>query len=159
MDDRRARNAGDYAAIDLPDEQQLAGPAPEEALHALEERLGRPLPPSYRAFLALHDGWAMAFGGADLLSAADVDGGRLAERIGRWRRQAIAAGDAGAAHAVVVGAHPATATLLWLDPADMTADGEWAVFLDHHGEEGRWAGFAAWLEHIPDDDDDVDDDD
>ena len=32
-----------------------------------EERLGRPLPPSYRAFLSRHDGWPRFFEGATLL--------------------------------------------------------------------------------------------
>ena len=32
-----------------------------------EERLGRPLPPSYRSFLSRHDGWPRFFEGATLL--------------------------------------------------------------------------------------------
>ncbi len=35
-------------------------PAPEERLRALEERLGHRLPPSYRTFLAVSDGWRHA---------------------------------------------------------------------------------------------------
>ncbi len=35
-----------------------------------EERIGRPLPPSYRAFLARHDGWPRFFEGATLLGTA-----------------------------------------------------------------------------------------
>ncbi|HVJ15754.1 MAG TPA: SMI1/KNR4 family protein [Polyangiaceae bacterium] len=35
-----------------------------------EERLGRPLPPSYRAFLTRYDGWPRFFEGATLLGTA-----------------------------------------------------------------------------------------
>lgn len=41
--------------------------APEAAIAGVERRLGMPLPPSYRAMLALHDGWPQLFAGAGLL--------------------------------------------------------------------------------------------
>ena len=37
-----------------------------------EERLGRPLPPSYRAFLGRYDGWPRFFEGATLLGTASL---------------------------------------------------------------------------------------
>jgi hypothetical protein len=42
------------------------------ALRATEQRLGRPLPPSYRAFLAECDGWPRFFEGASLLGTANL---------------------------------------------------------------------------------------
>lgn len=147
---RRARNSARYEVIGLPDEQLAGDAATPEQITALEARIGKTLPASYRAFLSLYDGWSMAFGGADLLSVVDVGGSRLEERIALWRRQAVATGYTAAADAVVIGMHPASATLLWLDPADVTG-GEWAVVLDHHGEEGRWESFLAWLDAQEDD--------
>ncbi len=42
------------------------------AIETAEERLGRPLPPSYRAFLKRHDGWPRFFDGASLLGTANL---------------------------------------------------------------------------------------
>lgn len=42
------------------------------AIAAAEQRLGWPLPPSYRAFLAKHDGWPRFFEGATLLGTANL---------------------------------------------------------------------------------------
>ncbi|MCK6532834.1 MAG: SMI1/KNR4 family protein [Polyangiaceae bacterium] len=39
---------------------------------AAEKRLGRPLPPSYREFLMLHDGWPRFYDGATLLGTAAI---------------------------------------------------------------------------------------
>jgi len=47
-------------------------PAHPQAVRRAELRLRQPLPPSYRAFLALHDGWQRFFEGASLLSAAHL---------------------------------------------------------------------------------------
>jgi hypothetical protein len=63
-------------ANDLFDDQTFAEstkpPATEEQIAALEAQLGKPLPPSYRAFLALWNGASFGFGGgADILGTAD----------------------------------------------------------------------------------------
>ncbi|MBK7585399.1 MAG: SMI1/KNR4 family protein [Myxococcales bacterium] len=39
---------------------------------AAEQRLGRSLPPSYREFLMLHDGWSRFYDGATLLGTASI---------------------------------------------------------------------------------------
>jgi hypothetical protein len=52
------------------------------AIAAAEERIGRPLPPSYRAFLETHDGWPRFFEGATLLGTAHL-GVRLYEQAAR----------------------------------------------------------------------------
>ncbi|MCA9640391.1 MAG: SMI1/KNR4 family protein, partial [Myxococcales bacterium] len=44
----------------------------EQQLADAEARLGRTLPPSYRAFLASHDGWPRFYEGAGLLGAKDL---------------------------------------------------------------------------------------
>jgi hypothetical protein len=42
------------------------------AIAKAEKRLKRALPPSYREFLALHDGWPRFFDGASLLGTANI---------------------------------------------------------------------------------------
>ncbi|MBX3125192.1 MAG: SMI1/KNR4 family protein [Polyangiaceae bacterium] len=46
--------------------------ASETALATAEQRIGRALPPSYRAFLRLHDGWSRFYDGAALLGTATL---------------------------------------------------------------------------------------
>src|SRR5512141_458763 len=43
-----------------------------KAIVAAEKRLGRALPPSYREFLMLHDGWPRFYDGATLLGTANL---------------------------------------------------------------------------------------
>jgi hypothetical protein len=56
--------------------------AAAEAICAAEERLGVPLPPSYRQFLARYDGWPRFFEGASLLGTACL-GNRLYDEFAR----------------------------------------------------------------------------
>jgi len=72
------------------------------AIERAEERMGRPLPPSYRAFLRLHDGWPRFFDGASLLGSAHI-GHRQYEDLARAAFEAAArARGAGEVRAVVV---------------------------------------------------------
>ena len=52
------------------------------AIAAVEERIGSRLPPSYREFLAIHDGWPRFFEGATLLGTANL-GKRMYEDMAR----------------------------------------------------------------------------
>ncbi|HEY3252848.1 MAG TPA: SMI1/KNR4 family protein [Polyangiaceae bacterium] len=52
------------------------------AIAAVEERILHPLPPSYREFLAEHDGWPRFFEGATLLGTANL-GKRMYEDMAR----------------------------------------------------------------------------
>jgi hypothetical protein len=56
--------------------------ASEHAIRAVEERIGHRLPPSYKEFLALHDGWPRFFEGATLLGTANL-GKRMYEDLAR----------------------------------------------------------------------------
>ncbi len=46
--------------------------APPRSIEATERRIGRKLPPSYREFLAHHNGWPRFYEGATLLGTADL---------------------------------------------------------------------------------------
>lgn len=56
--------------------------ASTQAIDTVEERLGVPLPPSYRAFLELYDGWPRCFDGATLLGTACL-GNRMYDEFAR----------------------------------------------------------------------------
>jgi len=56
--------------------------ASPSAIAAVEERISHRLPPSYREFLALHDGWPRFFEGATLLGTANL-GKRMYEDMAR----------------------------------------------------------------------------
>jgi hypothetical protein len=50
-------------------------------LAAIERRLKRPLPPTYRAFLAQHDGWPRFYHGTTLLSAKQLTRGNYVDVV------------------------------------------------------------------------------
>ncbi|WP_217255054.1 SMI1/KNR4 family protein [Streptomyces sp. AC602_WCS936] len=118
-------------------------PADEERIAAAEARLGRRLPPSYREFLLVSDGWRHAGGFVWLLAGtAEVrwhdDASGLADTFEEdldedstpqerreadiWRRglQLDVQSDA---------------TYVLMDPEDVDEDGEWAMY--------TWAGWRA----------------
>jgi hypothetical protein len=159
---REARTAY-YASIALDDEQELGASAPEAALADLERRLGRPLPPSYRAFLSLYNGWRMFSGAVDLLCVEDMLGGPRAEQIRTWRAreasewQRVAREDpssrgfaartaAVAARALVIGVSDITRTRILLDPETISMDGEWASVTYDGGLESEYRSFLERLE-------------
>ncbi|OPC77181.1 hypothetical protein B4N89_42280 [Embleya scabrispora] len=116
--------------------------ADEERLAALETRIGRRLPPSYRSFLALTDGWLHAgnfvrrlAGTAEVAPLSETDAELYTEYDGflwedddpteemihrsrMWHR------------ALRIDAE-ADAGILMLDPGDVGPDGEWAVYSWH----------------------------
>lgn len=76
-----------YFELEYDDDapQILPPPATENQLHALESSLGRPLPPTFRAFLALHDGWLRISGNAMILPTGEREQAWVARRIDRIR--------------------------------------------------------------------------
>ncbi|MCM2424043.1 SMI1/KNR4 family protein [Streptomyces sp. RKAG293] len=138
---------------------RLGGPgAAEAAIAAAEERLGRRLPPSYREFLAVSDGWhvAQTAGVSQLGGAADIDwfqdpfdmtqlyeeslGENPREEDvllgGMWRRALRLETDSDMSHAL-------------LDPGDSDQAGEWALYV-YKGWGGerpdRYPSFRAYME-------------
>ncbi|MEU6949061.1 SMI1/KNR4 family protein [Streptomyces sp. NPDC046316] len=132
--------------------------ADEEAIAAAEERLGRRLPPSYREFLAVSDGWHVdqPAGIYQLGGAADIDwfgdpfgmtpmyeeslGDDPREEdvlmAGMWRRALRLETDSDMSNAL-------------LDPGDTDQDGEWALYV-YKGWGGefpdRYPSFRAYME-------------
>ncbi|MEE1761286.1 SMI1/KNR4 family protein [Streptomyces sp. SP18BB07] len=111
-------------------------PASEERITAMEERLGRRMPPSYREFLAVSDGWRHAGGFVWLLAGtgdarwhdnesglADLFEEYLDEDAGPEERQEADLWRRGLQLDV-----ESDVTHVLLDPEDVDENGEWAVY-------------------------------
>jgi hypothetical protein len=79
-----AKREYDRLAFDEERSRTLGPPAGAVQLATLERRLGHALPPSYRAFLELHNGWDEFSGGSKLLAADDHGREWVSERIAYW---------------------------------------------------------------------------
>jgi hypothetical protein len=146
VDMGRAARSAYYAAIELDDEQHLGPPASDDQLAELEALLEKPLPPSYRTFLKLYDGWRMAAGDIDLLSVGEMLRGPRAEKIRKWQADAAKAGNHVAAEGLVIGFGEATSIKLLLNPNITDDDGEWQMVGDDNGPEWVKPSFLDWLE-------------
>lgn len=117
--------------------------ASEERISAMEERLGRQMPPSYREFLKVSDGWRHAGGFVSLLAGtedahwhnnasglADMFEEHLHEDAGPEERREADIWRRGLQLDVV-----SDITHVLLDPEDVDEDGEWAVY--------TWASWRA----------------
>ncbi|MFF2511978.1 SMI1/KNR4 family protein [Streptomyces sp. NPDC058086] len=132
-------------------------PASEERIRALEERLGHRLPPSYRTFLAVSDGWRHAGGFVWLLAGTDAvrrheDAAGLAEYFpgdlddDPTPEDVVLAGMWGRALELDV---ESDAVYVLLDPGDVDDAGEWAVYCYASWRASppeRYASFRAFME-------------
>ncbi|WP_037699482.1 SMI1/KNR4 family protein [Streptomyces scabiei] len=118
-------------------------PASEERIAAMEERLGRRMPPSYREFLKVSDGWRHAGGFVWLLAGtedarwhndesglADMFEEYLDEDAGPEERREVDIWRRGLQLDV-----ESDITHVLMDPEDVDEDGEWAVY--------TWASWRA----------------
>ncbi|MET7287042.1 SMI1/KNR4 family protein [Streptomyces sp. NPDC005573] len=111
-------------------------PASEERILALEERLGHRLPPSYRAFVAVSDGWRHAGGFVwRLAGTGEVRWHEDAEGLSEYfpgepddeptPEDALLAGMWSRSLQLDV---QSDGVYVLLDPGDTDGDGEWAVY-------------------------------
>lgn len=125
------------------------------AIQRAEERLGRPLPPSYRAFLALHDGWPRFFDGASLLGTANL-GHRQYEDLARAAFEAAETPipDLGpptrprARNLIPFGADLEGTTLFAFNPQVVGPDGELEVIAWVNELGVRQPSFRAFLDWV-----------
>lgn len=122
----------------------------------VERRIGRALPPSYRAFLAQHDGFPLLFNAVSLLGAnalargTYVDLARLVleECETPWRDGAASAPTS--RELVPFAIDPSADTVAAWNPAVVTADGELEVVVWVAGIGLRCESFARFLELVLD---------
>lgn len=139
-----------YQSIELEDEHALGEPVPEDLIIRLEGKVGKPLPPSFRAFLQLHNGWREVDGGVDLLPVETLLGLQDDVGIARWQRTQQQEGDAVAARSLVIGASRITPTKYLLDPGAADDNGEWPLLQYHDKLEAELPSFIQWLEESVD---------
>lgn len=129
--------------------------ASQLAIQRAEERMGRALPPSYRAFLELHDGWPRFFDGASLLGTANL-GLRKYEDLARAAFEAAETPvpDLGpptrprARALIPFGADLEGTTLFAFNPAITDEHGEYEVIAWVNELGVRYSSFATFLEFI-----------
>lgn len=131
--------------------------APEERIRALEERLGHRLPPSYRTFLAVSDGWRHAGGFVWVLAGTDgarwhEDSAGLSEYFpgelddDSTPQDHLLAGMWGRALQLDV---ESDALYVLLDPGDVDDAGEWAVYTWapwHADNPTRYGSFRTFMD-------------
>lgn len=122
------------------------GPASGERIAAVEERLGHRLPPSYRAFLEVTDGWRHAGGFVHRLAGSGEarrheDALGLSEYYGEGELEGMWA------RALQLDVESDMTTVL-LDPLAVGEDGEWAVYCHKswaHSAPTRYGSFREFM--------------
>ena len=126
-------------------------PSSPKQLAMLEQILGKPLPPSYRAFLEHHNGWSDFAGGAKLLAVEDQRSEWVKKRILDFTTLFNEEKDV--ENPFKQGAIPILLgedekSFLVLDPRTVRPDGEMDfVQFDLTEEERRFKDFTSFLEH------------
>jgi len=148
----RLRKANDeYYSLEFDtDSGQVLNPGASEAqLVDVERRLGAPLPPSYRAFLELHNGWLEFSGEAMVLPTDEHDKPWVVKRTKRFHDHIREFEKTNLLqHAFFVMMGEGEPNFAYFDKAKRSADGEmevvyWDLVM---GDLGRYPDFAAFLE-------------
>ncbi|WP_413099890.1 SMI1/KNR4 family protein [Streptomyces sp. Inha503] len=134
LPDGEARSADDEAAR----QSRWLGfePASEERIAAMEGRLGRRMPPSYREFLKVSDGWRHAGGFVWLLAGTEDarwhnNESGLADMFEEYLDEDAGAEERGESDVWRRGLQldvESDITYVLMDPEDVDEDGEWAVY-------------------------------
>lgn len=130
---------------------ELGRPCSRSQLAMLERILGKPLPPSYRAFLELHDGWDKFVGGAKLLAIEDHGAAWVKKRLEDldtlfYEEQEVKNPFSEGAIPILLGEDERS--FLVLDPRTVRPNGEMDfVQYDLTQEERRFGDFTSFLQH------------
>ncbi|MGF9759338.1 SMI1/KNR4 family protein [Microvirga sp. 0TCS3.31] len=140
----------DRLAFDEEYEHELGEPCSPQQIAVLEKKLGKSLPPSYKAFIQLHNGWSHFAGDAKLLSMEDHQSEWVKERLADMEELFP---EFGQENPFEQGALPVllgedSNQVLYLDPRTVRRDGEMDfVLLDITTEERRFPDFTSFLSH------------
>lgn len=142
-----ARHTYDLLVFDELQPNELGAPATVEQINQLTARLGKPLPPSYRAFLELHNGWSDFEGDGKLLAVEDHDSEWVQEKIQYWNDIWDEDSDNPFDHgAIPVLLGESLNHFLVLDPRRTAPNGQLLfVHYDYMQEEKTYDDFVAYL--------------
>ncbi|MFB8003243.1 SMI1/KNR4 family protein [Nocardia sp. NPDC056000] len=152
----RSREPGQEDPEILRDGWLGFAPASEEAIAGAEGRIGRTLPPSYREFLLTTDGWRHAGVFVDqMLDTSDIGWLRDIEPFWEeaWKDlldENPAPEDGNPLGRGLLISREGDAQILFLDPGDVDAEGEWAAYILSSWSDGprRFASFTALMEDL-----------
>jgi hypothetical protein len=135
-------------AYDDAHDLKLGKPATAAQIAKVEQLLGKPLPPSYRAFLELHNGWAQYDFKASLLSAEELESDWVKEVLTEKGKLFLEFTDKNplASGRFVVFAGQDSSRLGAFDLKKVGADGELGfVTYEHTKQEARFPSFLAFM--------------
>ncbi len=118
------------SAIVDDEKQELAMPASEEEIKHLESTIGMKLPPSYRAFLRLHNGWKMVDGSPDFFSISQILDYMSSKDHFDLMKNASIRNDDFVKNSLVIGASMNSPDIYLLNPDKINSEGEWE-FIDY----------------------------
>jgi hypothetical protein len=137
----------DRLVFDEEQSREKGPPASQYQIEQLESILGRSLPPSYRAFLELHNGWSNFAGGAKLLAVEDHGSEWVKQQMDYWSSLVDDGKDPFKMGAipVLLGVHENS--FLVMDPNSVRENGEMDfVMYDYMHEEDRFEDFKSFLQ-------------
>lgn len=141
-------NEYDRLVFDEQFPHELAAPATAEQITQLEHQLGLRLPPSYKAFLELHNGWSDLAGGSKLFACEDHNSQWVKNRIEEWRD--VYEGDefpfSQGIIPLVLGKDESS--FLGIDPKAVQENGEMdLVLFDYLKEQSRFKNLVEYLQY------------
>jgi hypothetical protein len=140
----------DRLVFDEEQKHELGLPASPKQIAKIEGILGSALPPSYRSFLELHNGWGDFDGGAKLLSIEDQGRSWVKQRVRELGELLFEDDDK---NPFLHGCMPILLgedenNYLVLDPSTVRKNGEMDfIMYDYNQEEERFPDFTSFLQY------------
>ena len=120
---------------DTSEKQNFGKPADESDIQEFEAKLNLSLPPSYRAFLLINNGWKVIDGSQSFFSMDQLLAWRSRKDPSHWMAIAKQNGDEFVGSCLVIGASDDSPDKYLLRPDNMNEEGEWQFiefFKDGH---------------------------
>lgn len=135
-----------YELIEAKLIQDRGPPATEAEINDFERQTGKALPPSYKQFLRLHNGWSHWEGDIRMLSLKDMLAGPYATWVRTWQKEAILGGDDVIENGLVIACELNAASGLVLDLSAMDTRGEYEIVSWENGPVTRYHDMFELLE-------------
>ena len=126
----------------------LGEPCSPRQLAELQRVLAKPLPPSYRAFLEIHNGWDKFSGANKILSVEDQSESWVVVQVEKFHAlfEEFGGKDPFRAGAIPVVMGENERTYLVLDPRKVRPNGEMdLIWFDYTQEDRRYSDFVSFL--------------
>ncbi|MBE7446402.1 MAG: SMI1/KNR4 family protein [Planctomycetia bacterium] len=140
-----------YDLIRAGIKQRLNPPAKESEIAAFEKWLGQQLPPSYRIFLSLHNGWQHWEGDTHLISIEQHQRGKYAEWIEKLKKEAWEEGNSAAIDGIFIGVQLDSVGGYILDTSKVDDKGEMEIINLEYSEVARYSDFIDLLQQTAED--------